>query len=159
MQTVDITINKAQVLDEVAKLTAYTGAKAMTDQDTGAYERIAVTDADRDLLERYWAEACASVTEALKRWLFTDPDTAIGHHPDISDDYVVMVSLPNRWSENEHSAVTLSLVSYMANLIAGNWFMATAPEKAQGCAAIAGAQLEQAVRSLYFKRAPKRPNV
>lgn len=159
MQTVDITISKAQVLDEVTKLTAYTGAKAMTDQDTGVYERIAITDADRDLLERYWAEACASVTEALKRWVIADPGTAIGHHPDIGENYTARLSLTDQWNMNEQSAVALSLVSYMANLIAGNWFMATAPDKAQGCAAIAGAQLEQAVRSLYYKRAPQRPNV
>lgn len=48
-----MTISCKSILDEVAKSTAYLGAKR------GDYERLSTTDANDEILARYWREAVA----------------------------------------------------------------------------------------------------
>lgn len=51
-----LTIKKAVVYDEVAKLTGYVGAKTIEDSGK-AYDRVFTTDDDRLMLERFWRES------------------------------------------------------------------------------------------------------
>lgn len=76
MKVVDITVNKGDVLNEVAKTTAYSGAK-MTGEE-GAYERIFTTKSDREMLERFWTECQVSVCETLKKFLQQEETTDEG---------------------------------------------------------------------------------
>lgn len=54
-----MTISQKSILDEVAKATAYLGAKR--DQ----YERLSTVDANDEILSRYWRQAVASAAIAL----------------------------------------------------------------------------------------------
>ena len=67
MKTIELTVNKANVYDEVAKTTSYTGQKMQG--DATAYDRIFTTDDDRMMLERFWVEACNGATEQFKPFL------------------------------------------------------------------------------------------
>jgi hypothetical protein len=69
MQDITLTINKSKVWHEVAKATSYTGAKMVTGDDPGAYDRIFTTDEDREMMERYWVEACSLATSQLREWV------------------------------------------------------------------------------------------
>ena len=69
-------MNKGDVLNEVAKTTAYSGAK-MTGEE-GAYERIFTTKSDREMLERFWTECQVSVCETLKKFLQKEETTDEG---------------------------------------------------------------------------------
>ena len=65
-----LSIKKANVYDEVAKLTGYVGAKNI--EDTGkAYDRVFTTDDDRLMLERFWREAVGAITDEVKRFIIT----------------------------------------------------------------------------------------
>lgn len=54
-----MTISCKSILDEVAKATAYLGAKR------GEYERLSTTDANAEILSRYWREAVAEAAVEL----------------------------------------------------------------------------------------------
>ena len=64
---IELNVKKNEVLEEVAKTSSYSGSK-MT-EDEGAYERIFTTDADREMLERFWSESQVAVCEAMKKFL------------------------------------------------------------------------------------------
>lgn len=70
---IEITIKaiKADVLNEVARTTAYEGKKS---SDEGAYERIFTTEEDRSMLQRFWDEAASSITESMKRFVTSVDD-------------------------------------------------------------------------------------
>lgn len=73
MTNVSFSINKSNVLNEVAKTTAYSGAKMVGDE--GAYERIFATASDKEMLERFWTECQISVCETLKKFLSAEETT------------------------------------------------------------------------------------
>lgn len=72
MKEIELSVNKANVYTEVAKTTAYTGSKMQDDKE--AYSRIFATDEDREMLERFWVEACNGATELLKQFIVTVSD-------------------------------------------------------------------------------------
>ena len=74
---IELNIKKNEVLEEVAKTSAYSGSK-MT-EDEGAYERIFTTDADREMLERFWSESQVAVCEAMKKFLADEGETDDGY--------------------------------------------------------------------------------
>ena len=49
-----LTTDKNDVYEEVAKTTSYAGAKT---DDATAYDKIFTTDADKEMLERFWQES------------------------------------------------------------------------------------------------------
>ena len=68
METIEITIYKDDVYEEVAKATDYTGAK-LIDGDANARDRILATDSDLSDLSRFWEEAVLATNERLKEML------------------------------------------------------------------------------------------
>ena len=84
---ININISKARVLDEVDKRTAYIGKKATSEQDPGAYERVATVDANREQLDIYWMEACSDATTALDHWATSVRSQVLSHHPEIGTDH------------------------------------------------------------------------
>ena len=85
MNNITLTVNKAYVYDEVAKTTAYTGAKMKDDAD--AYDRIFTTDEDRMMLERFWVEACNGATEEFKQFIVNVSDQPESHGVELDKNY------------------------------------------------------------------------
>lgn len=74
-KTTTMTITRKSILDEVAKSTAYLGAKR------DDYERLSTTDANDEILIRFWREAVAETAvemgPAAEFTLIESPDEAV----------------------------------------------------------------------------------
>lgn len=156
MKQVNINISKARVMDEVAKSTAYQGAKAVNAEDIAAYDRIAVTDADRELLDRYWMEACHETTTAMQDWLQfgITPRAPLGHHMDLGNDYKVSLCMTDNWPGALKDSVETHLTGYIINTMIAKWCMMTAKGDVEAYAALGATALEQARKALLTRQRP-----
>lgn len=156
MQTITITIEKDQVWNEVAKATSYTGAKMMGDDPT-AYDRIFVSDEEREMLERYWVEACSIATDALKEWLKTVSVQPIHHGVDMVTDYVVSLSVADQYPTALNDSVKSDLTSYFVAVILSKWYRLTNKAESEAYATEGSAILMNAVNKLFHRIRPTRP--
>lgn len=155
MQEITITIEKDKVMHEVAKATSYTGAKMMAD-DPGAYDRIFVSDEEREMLERYWVEACSLVTGTLKPWLSSVNVQPIHHGADITTDYEATLSMSDRYDASLTDSVQAALLSFFVATILSKWYRLTNKGETEAYANEAAAMLQSAEQKLLHKKAPTR---
>lgn len=144
---VTLTINKESVFNEVAMTAEYTGAKMA---DETAYERISLTDENREILNRFWSESKTLICGHLKRMFISEEDT--------EDIYNLSLEL----SESFGSQLTKNLESslhhfFVANIIS-KWYALTNKEEAAGYATAAASYIEDIMRKAYSKEKPSRPS-
>ena len=151
---VTITINKLNVYDEVAKTSGYTGE--MKQGDETAYERIFATDDDRLMLERFWLEACAMVTDQLKPFVTQVSTLQESQSVDLSANYTVSLALSTSFESKLSNSIRTSLYDFFVSYIVSKWFRITNREEAESYAVDSAAMLESAMRKVYFKRKPRR---
>lgn len=152
---IQLTINKALVLDEVAKTTSYVGAKAA--DDGTAYEHTFATDEDRVMLERFWIESCSAATDSLKPLLKTISSQEPTRGYSLDKDYSVTLEMPSNWDQKLQDSVTGSLFSFFANNIASKWFLITSKEDAEAYAQTAAGSLQDVELKLFYRKRPERP--
>lgn len=144
---VTLTINKESVFDEVAMTAEYTGAKMA---DETAYERISLTDENREILDRFWSESKTLICGHLKRMFISEEDT--------EDSYTLSLELSesfgNQLTTNLHSSLHHFFV---ANIVA-KWYALTNKEEAAGYATAAASYIEEIMRKAYSKEKPSRPS-
>ncbi len=150
-----LTIKKAAIYDEVAKLTGYVGAKTI--EDTGkAYDRVFTTDDDRFMLERFWREAVGSITDEVKRFIVSVSTPANSQLVDITEVWTATLDMPSNFDSNLTESINDSLLSYSVNSIASKWFAITNKEesdKYNGMALLAGNEVKS---KLYYRKKPQR---
>lgn len=144
---VTLRINKESVFNEVAMTAEYTGAKMA---DETAYERISLTDENREILNRFWNESKTLICGHLKRTFISEEDT--------EDIYNLSLEL----SESFGSQLTKNLESslhhfFVANIIS-KWYALTNKEEAAGYATAAASYIEDIMRKAYSKEKPSRPS-
>jgi len=147
MIDITLTINKAEVYDEVAKTTSYTGAKM--DSDGSAYERIFTTAEDQLMLERFWTEACDVVTEQLKAFLkdVSEPSTT---------SFDLELELSSSFDETLTGSINTSLFSFFVNAVVSKWYKFTNKGEAESYAAEATVMMGDVMRKIYYRKKPKR---
>ena len=69
MANLSISITKSSIYEEVAKTTAYLGAKNKLDDGKSAFDQIFVTDADLAMIERFYNESKDALLNLLKRFM------------------------------------------------------------------------------------------
>lgn len=144
-------------MHEVAKATSYTGAKMMAD-DPGAYDRIFVSDEEREMLERYWVEACSLATDTLKPWLSEVGSQPIHHGVDITTDYEATLSMSDRYDASLTDSVQAALLSFFVATIQSKWYRLTNKGETEAYATEAAAMLQSVEQKLLYKKAPTRNN-
>ena len=156
MITERITISKSAVYDEVAKTTSYIGKKKFNDNATG-YMRMFTTDADQLMLERFWSEACNVATDLMKPFIVD-----VNHRPDSyvevasTDDYTVLLQLPENFSTSLTSSMCNSLFNYFMSAIVGKWCKFTNNEESETYLQEASRMLNDARSKLYYRNKPTR---
>lgn len=156
MIDVTLTVNKLLVYNEVAKTTAYTGAKQLTDEDQNAYERIFTKDDDRLMLERFWSEAADSATELFKPFI-----VSVSSHPEngglqLDNNYEVQLELSDRFDEQLKDSMESGLFSFFVAMIVGKWFEFTNKDDAESYGKDAIAMLKGVGSKLYHRKKPTR---
>lgn len=150
-----LNIKKANVYDEVAKLTGYVGAKTI--EDTGkAYDRVFTTDDDRLMLERFWREAIGAITDEIKRFMTNVSTQANSQTVDISEVWTANLEMPSNFDNNLIDSINDSLFSYAVNSIVSKWFSITNKEEADMYSGMAVNCGNEAKSKLYYRKKPKR---
>lgn len=150
-----LTIKKAAIYDEVAKLTGYVGAKTI--EDTGkAYDRVFTTDDDRLMLERFWREAVGSITDEVKRFITDVSSPGNGQSVDISEVWTANLEMPSNFDSNLTDSINDSLLSYSVNAIASKWFAITNKEESEKYAGMAVVVGNEVKSKLYYRKKPQR---
>lgn len=159
MNKVTITVNKANVYDEVAKTTAYVGAKKITQdgsQDTQAYSRLFAKDDDRIMLERFWLEAANKAADLLKPFVTDMATLNITHGFRLADNFQATLNMPARFDTNLTAAIQGDLYSFFVSFILASWIALADTKAAESYSADAAAALLGAKTKLYYRMPPKR---
>ena len=152
MISATFTVSKAEVYNEVAKTTSYTGIK-MSGED---YERVFTTDEDRMFLERFFNEAANGLTDVLKPFLVTVSDTSPLHCIDLSRNYVVALELSSSYDEHLNGSIQSSMFSYFTNFIVGNWYKFANKSEAAEYLANAASMVLDIKSKIYYRKKPRR---
>lgn len=150
-----LSIKKANVYDEVAKLTGYVGAKSI--EDTGkAYDRVFTTDDDRLILERFWREAIGAITDEVKKFIVTVSAPNNSQSVDITEVWEATLNMPSSFDDNLTGSINDSLLSYAVNSIASKWFAIANKEESDKYSAMAVVAGNETKSKLYYRKKPKR---
>ena len=143
-----ITIKKSDVYEEVAKTTAYIGAKNKLDDGKSAFDKVFVTDADLAMIERFYNESVDTLMNLLKRFI----EEVNGEEGNIN----WKLSLSSRFDIKMEPSIIRSASSYLVNSIVGKWCEITAPNKVKEYAENAAALLLDIKDKTFFKKKPTR---
>lgn len=157
MKDVKFEIVKLDVYNEVAKDASYTGAK-MTD-DENAYARIFTTDDDRLLLERYWNDACSTLTGALRPFIKLVSENTPSHCVELEKNYSVTLNVSSRFDDSLQGSIKSDMFSYFTNFIVSKWYMYTNKGETEAFASEAAAMLKSIKAKVYYKKRPEFTNV
>ena len=154
MQQVTFTVRKANVYDEVAKTSSYTGSKMVG--DASAYDRIFTTDADQLMLERFWTEACNAVADLFKPFLVSISDITESHCPDLTKNFEAVLDLSGSYDTALNNSVESSLFSFFTNLIVSKWYEFSNKQESEKYGTTAAAMLEDVRSKIYYRKKPRR---
>lgn len=155
MNSISLSVNKANVYDEVAKTTSYAGQKLM-DGDATAYERIFTTDEDRLLLERFWVETCNAVTEQFKPFITSIDAQPISHGVDLTRNYNVTLELSSVFDVSLTEAIETSLFSFFVASIVSKWYALANKSETEAMVAEAVGILDSVMKKIYYRKKPTR---
>lgn len=123
---IELDIKRKDVYNEVARISGYVGAKSFKEQDGQAdtYTRIAITDSDYELLDRYWEDCCGKVAGELQRFI---KDIVSN---DKSND-VTFIIQPLSDVAQRKTVLQKDLFSCFVNFILCKWFELTDKERCE----------------------------
>lgn len=156
MQEISFGVIKNVVFDEVAKTTAYIGAKNTLSDGKSAYDQMFVTDADRNMIERFYRESADMVTNLLKRFVKNVSVLSVGGNLDMGENYTLEVELSDRFDDNVTSSINSSMFSFFVNSMVAKWCEITANDKVKEYADTAAAALQDIKEKVFYKVAPTR---
>ena len=159
MKVVKLIANKANVYDEAEKVASYIGVKTEDNekqQDKNAYDRIMITDQDRQVLERFWNEACNAVTEQLKEFVVDVKPQGVSHGVELDVNYELTLEMPDSFEDVMADAMTTSLHSYFVSYIVARWLRLTKPEESEAYGKDAAGALEDIESKAFLRKRPTR---
>lgn len=146
-----LTIKKSDVYDEVAKTTAYIGAKNKLEDGKSAFDQVFVTDADLTMIERFFKESLDALRNVLKRF--------ISGGSGVDGTITWQLEMPSRFDDNLLESINSSANSFLVNSIIGKWCGITANDKVKEYADNAAALLLDIKDKAFFKKKPTRTKI
>ena len=146
-----LTIKKSDVYEEVAKTTAYIGAKNKLEDGKSAFDQVFVTDADLTMIERFFNESMDALRNVLKRF--------ISGGSGVDGTITWQLEMPSRFDDNLLSSINSSVNSFLVNSIIGKWCEITANDKVKEYADNAAALLIDIKEKAFFKKKPTRTKI
>ena len=146
-----ITIKRSDVYEEVAKTTAYIGAKNKLEDGKSAFDQVFVTDADLTMIERFYNESVDALRNALKRFISGESVE------DGSTKWTL--EMPSRFDDNLLSSINSSVNSFLVNSIIWKWCEIAANDKVKEYADNAAALLLDIKEKAFFKKKPTRTKI
>lgn len=146
-----LTIKKSDVYEEVAKTTAYIGAKNKLEDGKSAFDQVFVTDADLTMIERFFNVSLDALRNVLKRF--------ISGGSEVDGTITWQLEMPSRFDDNLLSSINSSANSFLVNRIIGKWCEITANDKVKEYADNAAALLLDIKDKAFFKKKPTRTKI
>lgn len=146
-----LTIKKSYIYEEVAKTTAYIGAKNKLEDGKSAFDQVFVTDADLTMIERFFNESLDALRNVLKRF--------ISGGSEVDGTITWQLEMPSRFDDNLLSSINSSANSFLVNRIIGKWCEITANDKVKEYADNAAALLLDIKEKAFFKKKPTRTKI
>lgn len=151
MADLTISIKKSDVYEEVAKTTAYIGAKNKLEDGKSAFDQVFVTDADLTMIERFFNESLDALRNVLKRF--------ISGGSGVDGTITWQLEMPSRFDDNLLSTINSSANSFLVNSIIWKWCEITANDKVKVYADNAAALLLDINDKAFFKKKPTRTKI
>lgn len=151
MANFTLTITKSDIYEEVAKTTAYIGAKNKLEDGKSAFDQVFVTDADLTMIERFFNESLDALRNVLKRF--------ISGGSGVEGTITWQLEMPSRFNDNLLSSINSSVSSFIVNSIIGKWCEITANDKVKEYADNAAALLLDIKEKAFFKKKPTRTKI
>lgn len=148
MTEITLTVNKSAVMEEIAKTSAYTGGKMAGDDN--AYDRIFTTDADQEMLERFWVESQVAVTETMKKFVEQEGETSDGN-------YEMKLALSASFDATLTMSMQKELFSFFVMNITAKWFAFTNKGESGDYSSAAATLLLGIHKKALYKKKPTRP--
>lgn len=164
MRQITIDIEKAYVLDEVAKLSSYAGAK-LIEADPGAVDRIMATDADLETMDRFWDETISALEERLKDHLVKsefvygggEADTAEGTTTQEADTQRMTLSVGTRMSGAIEDSLRKSMQGYCIGSMAAMWYALANKDGVEEQLQKLNEKLMSSLYVIYSRKRPEKP--
>ena len=156
METITIQVDQADVYEEVAKATDYTGSK-MADADATARDRILAADADLSELGRFWEEAATACNESLKEMLVRGDTRTKSSGSGTTKVYEALLEVSLSFDKTLTGSVQSAIRSYFISAIIAQWFKFANKAEAEDYFNTAAEQIAAAERMLYSRRRPTFP--
>lgn len=151
MANFTLTITKSDIYEEVAKTTAYIGAKNKLEDGKSAFDQVFVTDADLTMIDRFFNESLDSLRNVLKRFI---------SGVSVADVTITwQLEMPSRFDDNLLESIKSSANSFLVNIIIGKWCEITANDKVKEYADNAAALLLDIKDKAFFKKKPTRTKI
>ena len=141
-----LTVNKADVLKEVNKTTGYIGTKM--EEDKSAYGRIATTEENEEILDRFWDEACTAATDVFKPFISSFSSDITKHE--------VNLNMPSSFDSNLTPSMVISMFSYFVSYIISRWNKFSNKAEVESYAADALGAMDDVRKKLYWRKKPTR---
>lgn len=151
MANLTFTIEKSDIYEEVAKTTAYIGAKNKMEDGKSSFDQVFVTDADMTMIDRFFNESLDSLRNVLKRFI------SGGSGADGTINW--QLEMPSSFDDNLLESIKSSSNSFLVNSIIGKWCEITANDKVKEYADNAAALLIDIKEKAFFKKKPIRTNI
>lgn len=148
MKELLLTAKRGDVYSEVEKTTEYTGAKMMH-ADEGAHDRLAVTEADRDLLSRFFDEAAGVATDECKR--FVDEVTLD------EAGYEARLSMSDSYDEHLSESICTSLRNFFVAAVIAKWCKIVGSDAGAAYSADATAAMLDVRSKIFNRKRPQKP--
>lgn len=150
---IELDIKRKDVYNEVARISGYVGVKIFKEQDGQAdtYSRIAITDSDYELLDRYWEDCCGKVAGELQRFI---KDIVSN---DKSNDATFIIQPLSNVAQRK-TVLQKDLFSCFVNFILCKWFELTDKERCEYYFANYNDFIKGIRRKLCMKFAPTKAN-
>ena len=148
MANLTLTIEKSDIDEEVAKTTAYIGAKNKLEDGKSAFDQVFVTDADMTMIDRFFNESLDALRNVLKRFILG------GSGEDGTITW--QLEMPSRFDDNLLESIKSSANSFLVNRIIGKWCEITSNDKVKEYEDNAAALLVDIKEKAFFKKKPTR---
>ena len=148
MKTLLLTVGREDVYSEVEKTTEYTGAKMMHANE-GAHDRLSVTEADRELLSRFFDEAAGVVTDECKR--FVDEVTLD------EAGYEARLSMSDSYDEHLSDSIRTSLRNFFVAAVIAKWCKIVGSDAGAAYSADATAAMLDVRSKIFNRKRPQKP--
>lgn len=148
MQEIKLRINKTEVYEEVAKTSAYLGAKTVDKNGKNIFDQVFVTDADKEMLERSWNGAKDNVSYVLGNNLKLSVEE--------DDEWLLNLGMTDNFPRQFVSSLESTIKDYVVNYVIAGWCEVADKGEVENYANQSGQLLMQVNNLLSMRMRPTR---